>query len=140
MNRGEGKYVYDIDNNRYYDGLAAYGAVSQGHCNPKIMKVAIDQMQKLTLSSRAFYNENLGLAAEYITKLFKYDKVVFMNTGVEGGETSLKIARRYGYRVKKIEQNKAKIAFMSENFWGRTLAACGSSDDPERYLDFGPFP
>jgi ornithine--oxo-acid transaminase len=139
LERGDGIYVYDVDDKRYIDCLSAYSALNQGHCHPKIVKTAIQQLQNLTLTSRAFFNDKLGLAEAYLTKLAGYDKCVFMNTGVEGGETAIKLARRWGYCKKKIPDNRAKVIFCRGNFWGRTLAACGSSDDPERYRAFGPF-
>ncbi|KAK6185849.1 hypothetical protein SNE40_007995 [Patella caerulea] len=137
--RGEGVHVWDVDGNKYYDFLSAYSAVNQGHCHPKIIKALKDQADVFTLSSRAFYNNLLGEYAEYITGLFKYDKVLPMNTGVEGGETACKLARKWGYSVKKIPDNKAKIIFADGNFWGRTLAAISSSTDPSSYSGFGPF-
>ncbi|VDD77480.1 unnamed protein product [Mesocestoides corti] len=137
--RGEGAYVWDVEGNKYLDFLSAYSAVSQGHCHPKIVKAFIDQAQQLTLVSRAFYSDVLGKYEEYITKLFGYDKVLPMNTGVEGGETALKLARKWGYQVKKIPENEAIIIFAEGNFWGRTLAACSSSTDPTCYSEYGPF-
>ncbi|KAM3179750.1 hypothetical protein ACTXT7_000033 [Hymenolepis weldensis] len=137
--RGEGAYVWDVDGNKYFDFLSAYSAVSQGHCHPKIVKALIDQAKELTLVSRAFYSDILGEYEEYITKLFGYDKVLPMNAGVEGGETALKLARKWAYKVKGIEKNKAVILFAEGNFWGRTLAACSSSTDPSCYEDYGPF-
>jgi ornithine--oxo-acid transaminase len=137
--KGEGVYVYDVDGKRYTDCLSAYSALNQGHCHPKIVEAAIKQIQTLTLTSRAFFNNKLGLAEEYLAKVGGYDKCIFMNTGVEGGETALKLARRWGYVKKKIPDNQAKIIFCNGNFWGRTIAACGSSDDIERYRQFGPF-
>ena len=139
LQRGEGIYTYDVDDKRYIDCLSAYSALNQGHCHPKIVKAAIQQLQTLTLTSRAFFNNKLGIAEEYLCKLAGYDKCVFMNTGVEGGETAIKLARRWGYYKKKIPDNMAKVIFCNGNFWGRTLAACGSSDDPDRYRAFGPF-
>ncbi|CDS42605.1 Aminotransferase class III [Echinococcus multilocularis] len=137
--RGKGPYVWDVEGNKYLDFLSAYTAVSQGHCHPKIVEALIDQAQQLTLVSRAFYTDLLGEYEEYITKLFGYDKVLPMNTGVEGGETALKLARKWGYKVKKIPQNEAIIIFAEGNFWGRTLAACSSSTEPSCYSDYGPF-
>jgi len=137
--KGEGPYVWDVEGNRYLDFLSAYSAVSQGHCHPKIVDALIDQAKSLTLTSRAFYSELLGQYAEYITNLFGYDKVLPMNTGVEGGETALKLARKWAYKVKGIPTNKARIVFAEGNFWGRTLAACSSSTDPSCYSEYGPF-
>ncbi|VDM21386.1 unnamed protein product [Hydatigera taeniaeformis] len=134
--RGEGPYVWDIEGNKYLDFLSAYTAVSQGHCHPRIVKALVDQAQQLTLVSRAFYTDLLGEYEEYITKLFGYDKVLPMNTG---GETAIKLARKWGYKVKKIPRNEAIVIFAEGNFWGRTLAACSSSTDPSCYSDYGPF-
>eukprot|EP01022_Parablepharisma_sp_SALTPOND_P031815 TRINITY_DN817_c0_g1_i1.p2 TRINITY_DN817_c0_g1~~TRINITY_DN817_c0_g1_i1.p2 ORF type:complete len:631 (+),score=83.72 TRINITY_DN817_c0_g1_i1:390-2282(+) len=137
--RGEGVYMYDVDDKKYMDFLSGYSALNQGHCHPKIIKATIQQLQTLTLTARAFFNNKLGQAEEYMCKLSGYDKCIFMNTGVEGGETAIKFARRWGYAKKKIPDNKAKVLFCNGNFWGRTIAACASSDDPERYKQFGPF-
>ncbi|ESO82732.1 hypothetical protein LOTGIDRAFT_184502 [Lottia gigantea] len=137
--RGEGVFVWDVDGNKYYDFLSAYSAVNQGHCHPKIIQALQEQSKIFTLSSRAFYNDLLGEYAEFITKLFQYDKVLPMNTGVEGGETACKLARKWGYQVKKISDNKAKIIFADGNFWGRTLAAISSSTDPSSFSGYGPF-
>lgn len=139
LERGEGVYVWDVDGKRYFDFLAAYSAVNQGHCHPRIIFALTEQAKKLTLTSRAFYNSLLGEYEKFITSYFGYDKVLPMNTGVEGGETALKLARRWAYDVKKVEQNKAKIVFAKGNFWGRTLAAISSSDDPSSYAGFGPY-
>lgn len=139
LQRGEGVFMYDVDDKKYFDFLSGYSALNQGHCHPKIVKAAIEQLQTLTLTARAFFNDKLGPAEEFLSKLLGYDKCVFMNTGVEGGETAIKFARRWGYIKKKIPSNKARVIFANGNFWGRTLAACGSSDDPERYANFGPF-
>jgi ornithine--oxo-acid transaminase len=139
LKRGEGIFLYDVDDKRYMDFLSGYSALNQGHCHPKIVKAAIQQLQTLTLTARAFFNNKLGPAEEFMAKLGGYDKCIFMNTGVEGGETAIKFARRWGYVKKKIPDNKAKVIFCNGNFWGRTIAACGSSDDPERYRQFGPF-
>lgn len=139
IQRGEGVFVWDVDGNKYYDFLSAYSALNQGHCHPRIIKALTQQASKLTLTSRAFYSNLLGEYEEYITKLFGYDKVLAMNTGVEGGETSLKLARKWAYKVKGIPQNHAKIIFAEGNFWGRTLAAVSSSTDPTAYSDYGPF-
>ena len=139
LDRGEGVFVWDCEGNKFYDFLSAYSAVNQGHCHPKIINALINQSKKLTLTSRAFYNSELGPYEEYICNLFGYDKVLPMNTGVEGGETSNKLARKWGYLKKGIPENKARIIFAKGNFWGRTLAAISSSDDPLSYKDFGPF-
>ena len=139
LDRGEGVFVWDCEGNKFYDFLSAYSAVNQGHCHPKIINALINQSKKLTLTSRAFYNSELGPYEKYICNLFGYDKVLPMNTGVEGGETSNKLARKWGYLKKGIPENKAIIIFAKGNFWGRTLAAISSSDDPLSYKDFGPF-
>lgn len=139
LERGEGVYVWDVEGKRYYDFLAAYSAVNQGHCHPRIVKALTAQAQKLTLTSRAFYNSLLGEYEQYITSYFGFDKVLPMNTGVEGGETAIKLARRWAYDVKGVESNKAKIVFAKGNFWGRTLAAISSSNDPSSYTGFGPY-
>ena len=139
LSKGEGVYLWDVDGKKYFDFLSAYSAVNQGHCHPEILKVLNSQANKLTLTSRAFYNDVLGVYEKYITNLFKYDKVIPMNTGVEGGETAIKLARKWGYLKKKIPHNKARIVFANGNFWGRTLAAISSSDDPSSYKDFGPY-
>jgi ornithine--oxo-acid transaminase len=139
LERGEGVYVWDVEGKRYYDFLAAYSAVNQGHCHPRIIKALTEQAKKLTLTSRAFYNSILGEYEKYITSYFGYDKVLPMNTGVEGGETALKLARRWAYDVKGVPENKAKLVFAKGNFWGRTLAAISSSNDPSSYKGFGPF-
>mgnify|MGYP003323811402 FL=1 len=139
LEKGLGVFMWDIKGVKYYDFLSSYSAVNQGHCHPKIIKSLTDQASILTLTSRAFYNNVLGEFESYITELFKYDKVLPMNTGVEAGETAIKLARKWGYLKKGIKHNDARIIFASGNFWGRTLAAISSSDDPLAYNDFGPF-
>lgn len=139
IERGEGVYVWDVEGKKYFDFLAAYSAVNQGHCHPRIIKALTTQAQKLTLTSRAFYNSVLGEYEKFITEYFGYDKVLPMNTGVEGGETAIKLARRWAYDVKSVPENKAKIVFANGNFWGRTLAAISSSNDPSSYKGFGPY-
>ncbi len=139
LERGEGVFLYDVDGKKYYDFLSGYSAVNQGHCHPRIIKALVEQAQKLTLTSRAFHNNLLGKYEEYITNYFGYDKVLPMNTGVEGGETAIKLARRWGYEKKNIPKNKAKIIFAENNFWGRTLAAISTSTDPSSYAGFGPY-
>ncbi len=129
--RGKGVWVWDVEGKKYLDFLSAYSAVNQGHCHPKIIKTLIEQAKILTLTSRAFYNNVLGIYEKYITRYFGYDKVLPMNTGVEGGETAVKLARKWAYTVKGIPKYKAKIIFAAGNFWGRTLAAISSSTDPE---------
>jgi ornithine--oxo-acid transaminase len=139
LKKGEGVYVWDVEGEKYFDFLSAYSAVNQGHCHPKIIKALNDQASTLTLTSRAFYNDILGEYEKFITEFFGYDKVLPMNTGVEGGETAVKLARKWAYLNKGIPKNKAKIIFVQGNFWGRTLAAISSSDDPLSTKDFGPF-
>lgn len=137
--RGKGVWVWDVEGKKYLDFLSAYSAVNQGHCHPKIIKTLIEQAKILTLTSRAFYNNVLGIYEKYITRYFGYDKVLPMNTGVEGGETAVKLARKWAYTVKGIPKYKAKIIFAAGNFWGRTLAAISSSTDPECKEGFGPY-
>jgi len=139
LKKGEGIYVWDVEGKKYYDFLSSYSAVNQGHCHPKIIKALTDQASLLTLTSRAFHNDVLGQYEKYVTNLFGYDKILPMNTGVEGGETALKLCRKWAYKVKGIEENKAKILFAENNFWGRTLAAVSSSTDPSAYADYGPY-
>ena len=139
LEKGEGVFVWDVEGKKYYDFLSAYSAVNQGHCHPRIIAALNDQSQKLTLTSRAFHNDVLGSYEKFITDLFGYDKVLPMNTGVEGGETANKLARKWGYLKKNIPENKARIIFAKGNFWGRTLAAISSSDDPSSYTGFGPY-
>jgi ornithine--oxo-acid transaminase len=139
LERGEAVYLYDVDGKRYFDFLSGYSAVNQGHCHPKIIAALVEQAQKLTLTSRAFHNNLLGEYSKYITQYFGYDKVLPMNTGVEGGETAIKLARRWAYTKKGVPENQAKVIFAEGNFWGRTLAAISSSTDPSSYQGFGPY-
>jgi ornithine--oxo-acid transaminase len=139
LEKGEGVFLYDVDGKRYYDFLSGYSAVNQGHCHPAIIQSLIDQAQKLTLTSRAFHNNLLGKYSKFITNYFGYDKVLPMNTGVEGGETAIKLARRWAYTKKGVAENQARIIFAEGNFWGRTMAAISSSTDPSSYKGFGPF-
>ena len=139
LDKGEGVYVWDVEGKKYFDFLSAYSAVNQGHCHPRIVKALTTQAQKLTLCSRAFYNSQLGEYEKFITDFFGYDKVLPMNTGVEGGETAVKLARRWAYDVQGVKENQAKIVFAKGNFWGRTLAAISSSNDPSSYKGFGPY-
>lgn len=139
LNRGEGVYVWDVEGKKYYDFLSSYSAVNQGHCHPKIVAALVEQASLLTLTSRAFHNDVLGAYEKYVTTLFGYDKILPMNTGVEGGETALKLCRKWAYKVKGIAPNKAKILFAENNFWGRTLAAVSSSTDPSAFNDYGPY-
>ena len=139
LKKGQGIFVWDVEGKKYYDFLSAYSAVNQGHCHPKIINALNEQAEQLTLTSRAFYNNVLGEYEKYITNYFGYDKVLPMNTGVEGGETANKLARKWGYLKKNIKENQARIIFAKGNFWGRTLAAISSSDDPLSYEGFGPY-
>lgn len=139
LTKGKGTRVWDVDGTEYFDFLSAYSAVNQGHCHPKIIEALTEQAQTLTLTSRAFYNDTLGEYSEFITDYFGMDRVLPMNTGVEGGETACKLARKWGYMVKGIQPNKARILFANNNFWGRTLAAISSSNDPTAYNQFGPY-
>jgi len=139
LERGEGVFLWDVEGKKYYDFLSGYSAVNQGHCHPRIIESLVEQAKKLTLTSRAFHNNLLGQYEQFIATYFGYDKVLPMNTGVEGGETAIKLARRWAYTKKGVEENKAKIIFAEGNFWGRTLAAISSSTDPSSYHQFGPF-
>ena len=137
--KGEGIYLWDVEGKKYFDFLSAYSAVNQGHCHPRLLKALQKQAEALTLTSRAFHNDVLGPYEEYITNYFGYDRVLPMNTGVEGGETAIKLCRKWAYEVKGVEDNKAVILFAKGNFWGRTLAAISSSTDPESYDNYGPY-
>ncbi len=139
LEKGHGVFVWDVDGKRYFDFLSGYSAINQGHCHPRIIKVLTDQAQKLTLTSRAFHSNLLGEYEQYITEYFGYDKVLPMNTGVEGGETAIKLARRWAYDIKGVPENEAKVIFAEGNFWGRTLAAISSSTDASSYKGFGPY-
>ena len=139
MVRGKGIYVYDESNQRYIDCIAGYSALNQGHCHPNIIKAAKNQMNKLTLTSRAYHNNKMGDFCEKLAKTFRYDKVLLMNGGVESGEAAIKIARKWGYEKKGVPENEAQNVFFNNNFWGRSLAACSSSNDPSCYKNFGPF-
>ncbi len=139
LERGEGVFVWDVEGERYFDFLSAYSAVNQGHCHPEIVQAMITQAQKLTLTSRAFYSNQLGICEKFLCEYFGYDKVLMMNSGVEGGETALKLTRKWAYKVKGIPQNQAKVIYAAGNFWGRTIAAISSSTDPSSYADYGPF-
>jgi ornithine--oxo-acid transaminase len=139
LERGEGIYMWDVEGKRYFDFLSAYSAVNQGHCHPKIIKALVDQAQKLTLTSRAFYNNVLGEYEEYITKYFGYDKVLPMNTGAEADETALKLCRKWAYKKKGIKDNEAKIIVCDGNFHGRTITIVSMSNDPDSYAGYGPF-
>lgn len=137
--KGQGVHVWDVDGKQYFDFLSGYSAVNQGHCHPKIVAAFMEQAQKLTLTSRAFYNDSLGIYEEYITKFFGYDKVLPMNTGVEAVETALKLARKWGYQVKGIEPHQAKIIVCADNFHGRTLNVISFSSDPDATNNYGPY-
>lgn len=139
LEKGEGVFVWDVEGQRYFDFLSGYSALSQGHCHPKIIKALTEQAQKLTLVSRAFYADILGEYMEFACKFFGYDKLLPMNTGAEAVETALKLARRWGYRIKGIAPEKAKIIVCSENFHGRTITIISMSTDPSSYEDFGPY-
>jgi len=139
LQRGEGVFVWDVDDKRYYDFLSGYSAVNQGHCHPRIVAALIAQAQRLTLTSRAFHSDLLGEYAAFITDFFGYDKVLPMNTGVEAVETALKLCRRWGYAVKGIPDNKAKIITCQHNFHGRTLNVISFSTDPDARKGFGPY-
>jgi ornithine--oxo-acid transaminase len=139
LNRGQGVFVWDVDDKRYYDFLSGYSAVNQGHCHPKIVAALIEQAQQLTLTSRAFHSQLLSEFTQFITSYFGYDKVLPMNTGVEAVETAIKLCRRWGYMVKGIPANKAKIIVCANNFHGRTSTVISFSTDPSSYDRFGPF-
>jgi ornithine--oxo-acid transaminase len=137
--KGEGVFMWDAEGKRYFDFLSAYSAVNQGHCHPKIISAMIGQAQTLELTSRAFYNNVLGVYEKFVTEFFGYDKVLPMNTGAEGDETALKLTRKWGYKVKGIHENQAKIICCENNFHGRTISVISMSTDPQARNDFGPF-
>ncbi|MFN5363333.1 MAG: ornithine--oxo-acid transaminase, partial [Bacteroidota bacterium] len=139
LERGAGVHLWDVDGKQYLDFLSGYSAVNQGHCHPTIIASLQAQAARLTLTSRAFHNNLLGQYEAYITRLFGYEKILPMNTGVEGGETAIKLARRWAYTKKSVPDNEAIIVFVEGNFWGRTLAAISSSNDPSSYAGFGPY-
>jgi len=139
LNRGEGVYVWDVEGKRYYDFLSAYSAVNKGHCHPKFIGALINQAQKLTLTSRAFYNDQLGLFEEFITNYFGFDKVLPMNTGAEAVETALKLCRKWAYEVKGIKEQKAQIIVCDGNFHGRTTTIISFSNDENARNNFGPY-
>lgn len=139
LERGEGVFVWDVEGKRYFDFLSAYSAVNQGHCHPRIINALTTQAQKLTLTSRAFHNNLLGEYEEYVTKLFGYDKLLPMNSGVEAVETAMKLCRKWAYEVKGIAPNEAKIVFATGNFHGRTLSVISASGDPDSRNGFGPY-
>ena len=139
LERGKGSFVWDVEGKRYFDFLSAYSAVNQGHCHPKIIKALAEQATRLTLTSRAFYNSALGEYEEYVTKYFKYDKVLPMNSGAEADETALKLCRKWAYKKKGIKENNAKIIACAGNFHGRTISIISMSTDPDAKNDYGPF-
>jgi ornithine--oxo-acid transaminase len=139
LSKGEGVYLWDPEGNMYYDFLSAYSAVNQGHCHPRLVEVMTQQAKTLTLTSRAFYNDALGPYEKYITEYFGYDKVLPMNSGAEGDETALKLARRWGYDVKGVPENQAKIIVCEGNFHGRTITIISMSTDPDSFGGFGPY-
>lgn len=139
LDEGKGCKVRDLEGKEYYDFLAAYSAVNQGHCHPRIVEASHEQAGKLTLTSRAFYNSVLGEFAQYVTELFGYDKVLPMNSGVEAAETAVKLARKWGYEKKGVPGNEAKVIFVEGNFWGRSISAISASTDPSSFEGYGPF-
>jgi ornithine--oxo-acid transaminase len=139
LNKGEGVYVWDVDGRRYFDFLSGYSAVNQGHCHPRIVARLIEQAGQLTLTSRAFHSDLLGEYARYITRYFGYDKVLPMNTGVEAVETAIKLCRRWGYQVKGVPDNQARIIVCANNFHGRTTTVISFSTDPDSNRQFGPY-
>ena len=139
LSKGEGIFVWDVEGKKYFDFLAAYSAVNQGHCHPKIIEALTTQAQTLALTSRAFYNDVLGEWEEYMTKLFSYDKMLPMNSGAEADETALKLVRKWAYKVKGIPANKAKIVVCDGNFHGRTITIISMSSDPDAYSHYGPY-
>lgn len=139
LNRGEGVFLWDVEGKRYYDFLSAYSAVNQGHCHPRIIHALIDQAKELTLTSRAFYNDKLGIAEKYVCETFGYDKALFMNSGAEANETAIKLARKWGYTKKGIPDNEAVIVAVRKNFHGRTTTIISASTDPSARKGFGPF-
>ena len=139
LEKGEGVYLWDVNRKKYYDFLSAYSAVNQGHCHPKIVETLTEQAQKLTLTSRAFYNDKLGVYEKFVTGYFGYEKVLPMNSGAEAVETALKLCRKWAYQKKKIAENDAQIVVCAENFHGRTTTIVSFSVDPDAYSDYGPF-
>lgn len=137
--KGEGVYLWDVEGKRYYDFLSAYSAVNQGHCHPRIIQALVQQAKELTLTSRAFYNDKLGLAEKYVCETFGYDKALFMNSGAEANETAIKLARKWGYTKKNIPENEAVIVAARKNFHGRTTTIISASTDPSSRKGFGPF-
>jgi ornithine--oxo-acid transaminase len=139
LSKGEGVFLWDVEGKRYYDFLSAYSAVNQGHCHPRIINALIEQAKELTLTSRAFYNDKLGLAEKYVCETFGYQKALFMNSGAEANETAIKLARKWGYTYKGIPENEAVIVAVKKNFHGRTTTIISASTDPSARKGFGPF-
>lgn len=139
LSKGEGVYVWDVEGKKYFDFLSAYSAVNQGHCHPKIVKALTDQAQTLTLTSRAFYNDTLGVYEKFVAEYFGFDKVLPMNTGAEAVETAIKVARKWGYEKKGVAENQAQIIVCEQNFHGRTTTIISFSSDPDANTNFGPF-
>ncbi|MBK7094501.1 MAG: ornithine--oxo-acid transaminase [Saprospiraceae bacterium] len=139
LSKGEGVFVWDVEGKKYFDFLSSYSAVNQGHCHPKIVNAMIEQAKKLALTSRAFHNDVLGEYEKFVTDYFGYDKILPMNTGAEGVETAMKLARKWGYKVKGVKDNQAKIIFARDNFHGRTISVISASNDPESTSHYGPF-
>jgi ornithine--oxo-acid transaminase len=139
LSKGEGVFLWDVEGKRYYDFLSAYSAVNQGHCHPRIINALIDQAKELTLTSRAFYNDKLGVAEKYVCETFGYDKALFMNSGAEANETAIKLARKWGYTKKGIPDDQALIIAAKKNFHGRTTTIISASTDPSATKGFGPF-
>ncbi len=139
LTKGEGVYVWDVEGKKYYDFLSAYSAVNQGHCHPKLVQALTDQAQQLTLTSRAFYNDKLGVYEEKITRLFGFDKVLPMNSGAEAVETAIKLTRKWAYEVKKINEQEAVIIVCENNFHGRTTTIISFSNDPDARKNYGPY-
>jgi ornithine--oxo-acid transaminase len=139
LSKGEGVFVWDVEGRRYFDFLAAYSAVNQGHCHPRIVKALTEQAERLALTSRAYYNDTLGEWEEYMTQLFGYDKMLPMNSGAEADETALKLIRKWAYKVKGIPENQAKIIVCDGNFHGRTITIISMSSDPDAYKHYGPY-
>ena len=139
LSKGKGIHVWDVDGKKYIDCLSGYSAVNQGHCHPKIREAMISQSEDLTLTSRAFYNDKLGPWTQYVTETFGFDRAIFANSGVEACEAAVKFARRWAYDVKGVQDDNARVLYANDNFCVRSLAACGSSNDPDRFRRFGPF-
>lgn len=139
LNKGEGVFLWDVEGKRYFDFLSAYSAVNQGHCHPRIINALVDQAKELTLTSRAFYNDKLGLAEKFVCEVFGYDKALFMNSGAEANESAIKLARKWGYTKKGIPDNEAVIVAVKKNFHGRTTTIISASTDPSARKNFGPF-